>query len=135
MINKLKTKFVFINMILIFIILSFTFTALYISTDNRLARDSNDMLQKTIEQENEIHKKEITIEKRSADSPPPPQILTFAVQLDKNNNITDTFYNYNDTLDTNTIATLVNSCLNYNNTTGFVQNKTFRFLKHANEKE
>ena len=66
--------------------------------------------------------------------PPPPQILTFAVQLDKNNNITDIFYNNIDKSDTNTLMTLVNSALNDNNTTGFVQNKTFRFLKHANEK-
>lgn len=134
MINKLKMKFIFTNMILIFIILSFTFAAVYISTSNRLIRDSNDMLQKTIEQENEIHKKELDIEDPSADYPPPPQILTFAVQLDKNNNITDIFYNNIDSSYTNILVTLVNSALNDDNTTGFVQNKGFRYLKHTNEK-
>ena len=134
MINKLKKKFIFVNMILIFVILIFTFTILYISTSNRLVRESNDMLQKTIEQENEIHKNQIDIGKPSADYPQPPQILTFAVQIDKNNNITDIFYNNIDISDTSTLETLVNSCLSDSNTTGFVQNKTFRFLKHANEK-
>ena len=133
MINKLKKKFIFINMILIFIILSFTFSAVYISTSNRLLRESNDMLQKTIEQENEIHKNEIGIGESNADYPPPPQILTFAVQLDKNNNITNIFYNDNNIADTNTLVNLVNSCLINENTTGFVQNKAFRFLKHTND--
>ena len=130
MINKLKMKFIFINMILIFIILSLAFATVYISTSNRLIRDSNDMLQKTIEQENEIYKKDMG--EQTADYPPPPQILTFAVQLDKNNTITNIFYNNIDKSDTSTLVTLVNSALNDNNTTGFVQNKTFRFLKHDN---
>lgn len=134
MIKKLKKKFVFINMILIFIILSLTFGAVYISTSNRLVRESNDMLQKTIEQENEIHKNQINIDDPNNYSPPPPQILSFAVQLDKNNNITNVFYNNMDEEDMDTLMTLVNSALADSNTTGLIQNNSFRFLKHANEK-
>lgn len=134
MINKLKKKFVFINMILIVIILSFTFGAVYVSTSSRLTRESNDMLQKTIEQENEIHKNQIDINKSNTDTPPPPQIFSFAVQLDKNNNITDVFYNNMDKLDTSVSITLVNSVLADNNATGLIQNKNYRFLKYPNEK-
>ncbi|MDR3595734.1 ATP-binding protein [Clostridium sp.] len=135
MINKLKKKFVFINMILIIIILSFTFGAVYISTSNRLTRESNDMLQKTIEQENEIHKNQIDISGSNTDSPPPaPQMFSFAVQIDKNNNLSEVFYNNIDELDTDRLLTLVNSALSDNNTTGLIENKNFRFLKHNNEK-
>ncbi|WP_297426393.1 cell wall metabolism sensor histidine kinase WalK [Clostridium sp.] len=135
MITKLKKKFVFINMALIFIILSFTFAAVYISTKDRLIRDSNDILQKTIEQENEIHKNQINLSELNTDSPPPPpQILSFAVQLDKNNNITDVFYNDMDKSNDSTLVTLVNSALTNNNITGLIQNNNYRFLKHPNEK-
>ena len=135
MINKLKKKFVFINMVLIFIILMFTFGAVYISTSNRLTRDSNDMLQKTIEQENEIYKKQIDIGNQNTDSaPPPPQTLSFAIQLDKNNNITDVFYNNIDNLNIDTLKVLVNSALADNKVYGLIQNENYRFLKHPNEK-
>lgn len=135
MINKLKKKFVFINMVLIFIILMFTFGAVYISTSTRLTRDSNDLLQKTIEQENEIYKKQIDIGNQNMDSaPPPPQTLSFAIQLDKNNNITDIFYNNIDNLNKDTINSLVNSALTDNNSSGLTQNENYRFLKHPNEK-
>ena len=135
MINKLKKKFVLINMSLIFIILMFTFVAVYISTSTRLTRDSNDLLQKTIEQENEIYKKQIDIGNQNMDSaPPPPQTLSFAIQLDKNNNITDIFYNNIDNLNKDTINSLVNSALANNNSFGLTQNENYRFLKHPNEK-
>lgn len=135
MINKLKKKFVFINMILISIILIFTFGAVYVSTDNRLLRESNDMLQKTIEQENEIFKKQINIGEQNAASPPPqPQIISFAVQLDNNNNITNVYYNNIDKSDTVTLTTLVNAALANDNLTGIIQNDNFRFLKYSNEK-
>lgn len=135
MINKLKRKFVFINMILIVIILGFTFGAVYISTSNRLIRESNDVLQKTIEQENEIHKNQIDISNSNTDSPPPPpQIFSFAVQIDKNNNLTEVYYNNVDKLDTDMLMTIVNSALSNNTTTGLIENKNFRFLKHDNEK-
>lgn len=136
MINKLKKKFVFINMILISIILIFTFGAVYISTSNRLIRESNDMLQKTIEQENEIFKKQINIGEQNTNTTPPPQpqIISFAVQLDNSNNITNVYYNNMDKSDTITLNTLVNSALADNNLTGLIQNDTFRFLKYPNEK-
>ena len=134
MINKLKKKFIFINMALIIIILSFTFGAVYISTSNRLTRESNDMLQKTIEQENEIHKNQIDIGNSNTDAPPPPQIFTFAVQLDKNNTITDIFYNNIDKSDTDTLIPLVNSALANNNISGLIENINYRFLKYTNEK-
>jgi signal transduction histidine kinase len=135
MINKLKKKFVFINMVLISIILIFTFGAVYISTSNRLVRESNDMLQKTIEQENEIFKKQINIgDSNNVSSPPPPQIISFAVQLDTDNNITNVYYNNIDKSDTVTLNTLVKSSLADKNLTGLIQNNTFRFLKHPNEK-
>jgi len=135
MINKLKIKFVYINMALIFVILSFTFAAVYVSTSDRLIRESNDILQKTIEQENEIHKNQINIEEQGNNSPPPlPQILSFAVQIDKNNNITDVFYNDVDKSDNDTLTTLVNSALKDNSTSGLIENKNLRFLKHVNER-
>lgn len=135
MINKLKKKFVFINMVLIFIILMFTFGAVYISTSTRLTRDSNDMLQKTIEQENEIYKKQIDIgNQNSASVPPPPQTLSFAIQLDKNNNIIDVFYNNIDNLNIDTLKALVNSALADDKVSGLIQNENYRFLKHPNEK-
>lgn len=135
MINGLKKKFVFINMALISIILIFTFGAVYISTSNRLAQESNDMLQKTIEQENEIYKKQINISDPNTNSPPPPpQIISFAVQLDKYNNITDVFYNNIHKLDINSLNTLVNSALSSTNLTGLIENEAFRFLKYPNEK-
>lgn len=135
MINKLRKKFVFINMILISIILIFTFGAVYISTSNRLVQESNDTLQKTIEQENEILKKQINIGEQNADSPPPqPQIISFAVQLDTNNNITNVYYNNTDKSDIVTLNTLVNSALANENLKGIIQNENFRFLKYPNEK-
>ncbi|OOM75356.1 alkaline phosphatase synthesis sensor protein PhoR [Clostridium puniceum] len=135
MINKLKKKFVFINMVLILIILMFTFGSVYISTSTRLIMDSNDLLQKTIEQENEIYKKQIDIGNQKIDSaPPPPQTLSFAIQLDKNNNITDIFYNNIDNLNIDTLKILVDFSLANNNSTGLVQDENFRFLKHPNEK-
>ena len=133
MISKLKKNFIFINMISIVIILSFTFGAVYISTNNRLTRESNDMLQKTIEQENEIHKNQMDVKDQNTDTPPQPQILSFAVQLDKNNNITNVYYNNMDKVDMDTLLTLVDSTLNNSNTTGLIQNESFRFLKHVNQ--
>lgn len=135
MINKLKRKFVFINMILIVIILSFTFGAVYISTSNRLIRESNDVLQKTIEQENEIHKNQIDISSSNTESPPPqPQFFSFAVQIDKNNNLSEVYYNNFDKLDTDNLTALVNSAISNNDTTGLIDNKNYRYLKHDNEK-
>lgn len=135
MINKLKIKFVFINMTLIVIILCFTFGAVYISTSNRLIRESNDVLQKTIEQENEIHKNQINISSSSTDSPPPPpQIFSFAVQIDKNDNLSEVYYNNLDKLDADKLTIIVNLAKSNNNTTGLIDNNNYRFLKHTNDK-
>lgn len=133
MINKLKMKFLFINMFLIIIILSLTFGGVYISTRNRLARESNEMLQKTIEQENEIHKNQIDIYDSDTTTPPPPQIISFAVQLDKNDNIVTVFYNNMEKTDSDTLETLINSSLADSNSTGLILKNTFKFLKHPNE--
>jgi hypothetical protein len=52
MIKKLKYKFVLINMVLITMVLMIIFITVYASTQQRLVRDSMDILQRTLMEEN-----------------------------------------------------------------------------------
>lgn len=134
MINKLKKKFILINMILIFIVLSVTFIAIYVSTDHRLVRESSDILNRLINQETvTVPKKEIGGPTPNKVVPPSSPIVTFAVQLDKNNKITKVFDENIDIVDTATLNSIISYCLKSKSETGIVANQDFRFLKQTNE--
>ena len=89
MIDKLKKKFILINMVLVSIVLAITFIGVYAFTYNKLSHTSNSILKRVIEEKghDENRKRKIGGEKINIPSQSPLNKLTFLVELNNENKI------------------------------------------------
>ncbi len=128
MIKKLKYKFVLINMVLITIVLVAIFITVYASTQQRLVKDSMDILERTLMEEN--HERPI---RRELTSPPKePRFMpapTFVVALDANNNIESAQGNLFDLSNRESLRTIVEECLANDKDFGIISGENLRYLK------
>jgi len=127
MINRLKWKFILINMILITIVLIITFVAVYVSTQQRLIVESMSVLQRTISEENhdEPPKESIGHKKEPGFMP----MSTFLVSLDAGRNIIEAHGPLFDLSDEESLRDIVQVGLNNDRDTGIIENADLRFLK------
>lgn len=132
MIDKLKSKFILTNMVLIAIVLSIIFGAVYVSTRQRLEKESNEMLQRAI-----MENKSGEPEKGDPSRPPSLRepnfkpIPTFTVTLDSNNKIIETNGALFNLSDTATLDQLVTFCLNSGKERGIIEGEDLRYLKQS----
>ncbi|MBP1761936.1 MAG: dltS [Firmicutes bacterium] len=132
MINKLKYKFVLINMILISIVLVIIFISVYESTQQRLVGDSMITLQNAIMQDRgggDDHKPIFG----AKDAPDFMHIPTFVVSLDENNNIIDARGALYDLTDQEAINTIVQECLTSEKDSGIIADADLRYLRQSSE--
>lgn len=129
MIKKLKYKFVLINMLLIAIVLIGIFIAFYASTQQRLVRDSMDMLERTLMREN--HEPPV---RRELAGPPKNEpgftpAPAFVVVLDAEDNIIFTQGELFDLSDQQYLKTIVEQCLADDKNSGTISGESLRYLK------
>ncbi|MEQ8175432.1 MAG: ATP-binding protein [Syntrophomonadaceae bacterium] len=130
MIGKLKLKFILTNMLLITIVLAIIFGAVYVSTRQRLEKESSTTLQRAI-----MENKTGEPDKRDQNRPPSLResdfkpIPTFTVTLDSDNKIIETngvLFNLSDTA---TLDQLVADCLGSGRESGIIEGEDLRYLK------
>jgi Signal transduction histidine kinase len=131
MINRLRYKFILINMILITIVLVITFIAVYASTQQRLVRDSMSILQRTATDTD--HKEPLTPDGGHDKTPGLMQIATFTVTLDADNNIIEARGPLYDLTDQTVLRQIVDTCLANQNNTGIIPDTNLRYLKLSND--
>jgi signal transduction histidine kinase len=131
MIKKLKYKFILTNMILITIVLVIIFTAVYASTQQRLARDSMQALQHTINENKGggPDRKEVIGPKKDPGNMP---IATFVVNLDEKNNIINAYGALYDLSDQESLKDIVRICLANEKDSGIITAENLRYLKQRN---
>ena len=128
MIKKLRIKFILINMILITIVLAITFTAVYVSTQQRLVRESMSVLQRTIagDKHDEPTRNEIRGPEKNPGFMPIP---TFTVSLDAEKNIIEAKGPLFDLSDDEALREVVEICLEQEEDTGVIADANLRYLK------
>ena len=128
MIKKLKYKFILTNMILITIVLVIIFSAVYISTQQRLSRDSMEALQHTIMEDKNggPDNKGVIGPKKDSRSMP---LATFVVNLDEKNNIIDAHGALYDLSDQQSLNEIVQICLASKKDSGIISAENLRYLK------
>ncbi len=132
MIRNLKIKFVLINMVLITVVLAITFGAVYASAQNRLERQSMDVLERAVREENR--------------SNPPPQgdkepmrdpgfvpIPTFTVDLDQDGNIVSAKGALFDFSDQAVLHEIVDQCLAGQGSSGVIADANLRYLMQSSD--
>lgn len=129
MIKKLKYKFVLINMLLIAMVLTGIFIAFYASTQQRLVRDSMDVLERTLMREN--HEPPV---RRELAGPPKNEpgftpAPAFVVALDAENNIIFAQGELFDLSDQQYLKTIVEQCLADDKNSGTISGESLRYLK------
>lgn len=129
MINKLKIKFILVNMSLITIVLLITFITVFISTQQRLADEGLAVLQRTIREayESEPFKRDVGPPKENSNFVPVP---TFTVSLNSDNNIIRSKGALFDLSDQQALQEIVDRCLASNQSSGILPDAKLRFLKH-----
>ncbi|MEN6460713.1 MAG: ATP-binding protein [Syntrophomonas sp.] len=130
MIKRLKYKFVLINMVLITMVLMAIFIAVYASTQQRLVRDSMDILQRTLMEENHDQpiRRELAGPKKEPGFTPAP---TFVVTLDANNNIVSAQGNLFDLSNQESLKAIVKQCLANDKSSGIISGENLRYLKQV----
>lgn len=151
MIRRLQGKFILINMLLITIVLVITFGAVYMSTQQRLVRDSMSLLELEVRSADApgslggrdnmpVFERTIMDEKHPA--PPPDEVHgpennpgvmpmpMFTVSLDNNRNIISTRGTLFDLSDEKALSKIVAICLTNNGDTGVIPDASLRYLKH-----
>lgn len=132
MIGQLKRKFILINMFLISIVLLIIFGAVYASTQQRLEKESNEMLQRAI-----METRAGELEKVDPNRPPSLRnpdfkpIPTFTVTLNTSNHIIETNGDLFNLSDTATLDQLVKLCLNSGQENGVIEGEDLRYLKQS----
>mgnify|MGYP000893321586 FL=1 len=129
MIKKLKYQFVLINMLLIAMVLIGIFIAFYASTQQRLVRDSMDVLERTLMREN--HEPPV---RRELAGPPKNEpgftpAPAFVVALDAENNIIFAQGELFDLSDQQYLKTIVEQCLADDKNSGTISGESLRYLK------
>lgn len=132
MIRKLKIKFVAINMLLITIVLSITFIAVYVNTNRRIVFENTEIMRRVIEHKENFKfpKREIGAPKSDGEYKGPPPITIFCVELDSENNITNIMGDDIIVSDETVLQKIVTSSLNNKKESGIIYGENLRFLKH-----
>lgn len=135
MIDKLKKKFILINMILVSIVLVITFIGVYAFTYNKLSNTSNWILKKVIEEKghDENRKRKIGGEKIRVHSQSHLNNLTFLVELNNENKIINIIDKNIEIVDEETLKKIVLDCVESKKDYGIILNEDLRYLKHKNE--
>lgn len=128
MIKRLQAKFILINMILITIVLAVTFAAVYVSTQQRLIRDSESVLQRAINDGYQPEPlKDIMGPKRGEPDSIPAS--TLVVRLDAENNIIEARGPLYDLSDEESLNEIVQASLTSEDNQGIIENADLRYLK------
>ena len=135
MIDKLKKKFILINMILVSIVLVITFIGVYAFTYNKLSNTSNWILKKVIEEKghDENRKRKIGGEKIRVHSQSHLNNLTFLVELNNENQIINIIDKNIEIVDEETLKKIVLDCVESKKDYGIIINEDLRYLKHKNK--
>ena len=135
MIDKLKKKFILINMVLVSIVLAITFIGVYAFTYNKLSHTSNCILKRVIEEKghDENRKRKIGGEKINIPSQSPLNKLTFLVELNNENKIINIIDENIEIVDEETLKEIVSDCVDSKKNYGIIINEDLRYLKHKNE--
>lgn len=128
MIKRLQWKFVLINMLLITIVLVITFAAVYITTQQRLLRESMSVLERTI-MEDDRHAPPPDEMRGPEKNPGFMPIPTFRVSLDDELNMVRTQGSLFDLSDEDAISKIVDICLVSKADTGVISSASLRYLK------
>lgn len=130
MINKLKRKFILINMLLITIVLLITFTAVYASTQQRLVRDSMIMLERTLTEE--YHPEALPDRMKKPDRDPDfRHTPTFTVVIDGDGKIISAQGALFDLSDEEALDDIVDSALATGKDSGVIADANLRYLKQT----
>lgn len=130
MIRRLKLKFILTNMFLITMVLVIIFGAVYASTRQRLEKESGEMLQRAI-MENQAGEFDNREQGRapSLRKPDFKPIPTFTVTLDSSHKIIETNGALFNLSDTATLDQLVAFCLSSGQESGIIESEDLRYLK------
>lgn len=135
MIDKLKRKFILINMVLVSIVLIVTYIGVYVSTYNKMINTSKLMLEKTLDEKGkkESPKRKIGGEKSRHDSRPSLNKLTFLVELDNENNIIYINDDNIEIIDEEALDEIVSECIESKEKFGIIYDEDLRFLKNKTD--
>ncbi|MCX7715321.1 MAG: HAMP domain-containing histidine kinase [Clostridia bacterium] len=128
MIQKLKRKFILVNMLFVIIVLIATFVGLYISTSRRLASDGIMSMERTLNQAMDFEPPRNEIGGKKPDKNSPSPVVSFCVQLDENGNINKIFGDHIVFSNDFVMDDVVKYCLDTKQTSGIVKEQNLRFL-------
>ncbi len=132
MIRNLKIKFVLINMALITVVLAVTFGAVYASAQNRLARDSIEILDRAVREE--IHMNQHPQgDKGPIREPGFMPIPTFTVDLDQEGNIVSAKGALFDLSDQAALHEIVETCRAEEGNSGIIASANLRYLMQGTD--
>jgi len=128
MIRNLKIKFVLVNMALITIVLAIIFGAVYASTQNRLAKESLEILERAVREENRINPppEGDKVPIRDPDFMPIP---TFTVNIDQEGKIVSAKGALFDLSDQATLEQIVQTVLDGDGNSGIITTANLRYLQ------
>lgn len=127
MIKRLRIKFVAITMSLITLVLVITFAAVYVSTQQRLVRESMSLLERSV---SEPAHDEPHIDKFRPESDPGPMpTAVFTVTLDDNNHISRVDGVLFDLSNEEGLQAVVDLCLQNEDDSGIIEGASLRYLR------
>lgn len=129
MLNKLKKKFVLINMLFVSVILIVAFCAILLSTYYRIEENSTRALEQHINKNAlfEPPVKKIGEPRENVNKMPPVNSVVFAVKLDENNEIKE-LIGQNIEISNDILKSIVASCLDKGNESGVLWDTSLRYL-------
>lgn len=133
MIGNLKIKFVLINMVLITVVLTITFGAVYASAQNRLARESMDVLERAVREEAHISPP-LEGDRGPMRDPGFAPIPTFTVDLDQDGNIVTANGALFDLTDQAALHEIVSTCLAGDGNSGIIGDANLRYLVQGTDR-
>ncbi len=128
MIQKLRRKFILINMTLVSLVLLIVFAALFMSNYQRLQSESRAALHRAIEQRMDLPPPKPEIGRIPPERKPFPFTPVFSVVLDKNNDIVHTTQE-NVSIADDVLAAAVEQALDAQSSEGILPDLDLRFLR------
>lgn len=129
MLNKLRWKFVLINMILVTLVLTIVFTAVLAFSYRRLEMEGTQAMERV------LHGVETNFPKREIGGKPPKEkdpskmiTAAFYVELDDNNTVQEVFGNNVTVTDEAALSAIVASALAQGKSAGVIRGESLRFL-------
>lgn len=127
MLKKLRLKFILVNMSLVTLVLLIVFTAICVTSYNRLAMESEKALHRTLDYRDDMPPKfEFGIGHKKQD-PPLMSAAIFSVELDSENNVVDVRSNNADVSD-DVLSQAVAHVLSENRPSGLISQLQLRYV-------